>query len=115
MNDMGEADFVAMIEDTPIKTNLLECRSQDGRLLAACLVDFSNDGLSAVYSFYDPAEIKRSLGVYLILSLVEAAQSRSLPYVYLGYFVPESRKMSYKSNYRPLEALKGNQWSVLIP
>ena len=87
--------------------------TRQDRLLGACLTDWLSDGLSAVYSFFDPAEARRSLGSWAILWLVARARALGLPYVYLGYWVPESRKMSYKSRYRPSEMLTGGVWRVL--
>ena len=71
------------------------------------------DGLSAVYSFFAPALERRSLGTHAILWLIERARSLGLPYVYLGYWVPESRKMAYKSRFRPAEVLAGGAWRML--
>ncbi|WP_270935407.1 arginyltransferase [Falsiroseomonas oryzae] len=113
MAAMGFYDYRAMVEDTPITTGVVEFRDGRGKLLGACLTDWLSDGLSAVYSFYDPEEPKRSLGTYAILWLVARARAVSLPYVYLGYWVPESRKMAYKARFRPSEALAGGIWRVL--
>ncbi|HYF06860.1 MAG TPA: arginyltransferase, partial [Acetobacteraceae bacterium] len=97
MAAMGFYDYRAMVEDTPISTGMVEFRDPQDRLVGACLTDWLSDGLSAVYSFYDPAEARRSLGTYAILWLVARARQLGLPYVYLGYWVPESRKMAYKA------------------
>jgi len=113
MAAMGFYDYRAMVEDTPITTGMLEFRDGQGTLLGACLTDWLSDGLSAVYSYYTPDEDRRSLGTYAILWLVSRARSLSLPYVYLGYWVPESRKMSYKARFRPSETLAGGLWRVL--
>ena len=113
MAAMGFYDYRAMVEDTPITTGVVEFRDTAGALLGACLTDWVSDGLSAVYSFFDPDHDRRSLGTYAILWLVSRAQSLGLPYVYLGYWVPESRKMAYKARFRPSEALSGGVWRVL--
>ena len=113
MAAMGFYDYRAMVEDTPITTGMVEFRDGQDRLLGACLTDWLSDGLSAVYSFFDPAEARRSLGSWAILWLVQRAVALGLPYVYLGYWVPESRKMSYKSRFRPSEVLMGGVWRVL--
>ncbi len=113
MAAMGFYDYRAMVEDTPITTGLVEFRAQDGRLLGACLTDWLSDGLSAVYSFYAPEEERRSLGAYAVMWLLAEARRSALPYVYLGYWVPESRKMAYKSSYRPAEVLLRGQWRPL--
>jgi len=113
MATMGFYDYRAMIEDTPIDTMVVEFREVDDTLVAACLTDRLTDGLSAVYSFFDPALARRSLGTHAILWLIERAREQQLPYVYLGYWVPESRKMAYKARFRPSEILERGAWRVL--
>lgn len=111
---MGFYDYRSMVEDSPIDTHLIEFRDSSGVLRAACLTDRMNDGLSAVYSFYDPEMTERSFGTYVILWLVERARSMGLPYVYLGYWIAESRKMSYKARFAPLEAFGPGGWRPLV-
>ena len=113
MAAMSFYDYRAMVEDTPIDTAVVELRDPDDRLVAACLADRLGDGLSAVYSFFAPELERRSLGTFAILWLVERARVLGLPYVYLGYWVPESRKMAYKMRFRPSEILSGGTWRVL--
>jgi arginine-tRNA-protein transferase len=113
MATMSFYDYRAMVEDTPIETFIVEFRGQDDRLLGACLSDRLGDGVSAVYSFYAPDQERRSLGTYAILWLIERAKSLGLGYVYLGYWVSESRKMAYKSRFRPSEILLGGSWRTL--
>jgi arginine-tRNA-protein transferase len=113
MAAMGYYDYRAMIEDTPISTGLLEFRDAQDRLLGACLTDWLADGLSAVYSFFDTDQDKRSLGTFAVLWLIGRARSLGLPYVYLGYWVPESRKMAYKARFRPSEILMSGAWHRL--
>ncbi len=113
MAAMGFYDYRAMVEDTPITTRLVEFRDVPDRLVGACLTDVLADGLSAVYSFYDLAEERRSLGTFAILWLVRRAAELGLPYVYLGYWVPQSRKMAYKVRFRPAEILSGGAWRML--
>jgi arginine-tRNA-protein transferase len=113
MAAMGFYDYRAMVEDTPITTGLVEFRDGGNRLVGACLTDWLSDGLSAVYSFFEPDDRRRSLGTYAILWLVQRAQALSLPYVYLGYWVPESAKMAYKARFRPSEVLSAGMWRVL--
>jgi leucyl-tRNA---protein transferase len=110
MAAMSYGDYRAMIEDTPLATVMVRLRDHGGALYGACLTDVLDDGVSAVYSFYDPAEGKRGLGTMLILSLVDEARRRQLPYVYLGYWIAESPKMAYKARFRPLEALQPDGW-----
>ena len=112
---MGFYDYRSMVEDSPIETFLVEFRDPNDAIVAVCLADELADGLSAVYSFFDPSLPKRSFGTYVVLWLVEEALRRSLPYVYLGYWIAESRKMSYKSRYKPLEAYGENGWNAFDP
>jgi arginyl-tRNA--protein-N-Asp/Glu arginylyltransferase len=115
MSDMGLFDYVAMVEETPVNTHIVEYRrpaanGTRGMLMACGLTDVLRDGLSMVYSFYHPGEIARSLGTYMILDHIEAARRRGLPYVYLGYWIEGSAKMDYKSKFRPLETLRPEGW-----
>ncbi len=113
MATMSFYDYRAMVEDTPIETTVTEFRAPDGRLVGGCLTDRLGDGLSAVYSFFAPELERRSLGTYAILWLIERARAEGLPYVYLGYWVAESRKMAYKARFRPCEILVGGAWRML--
>jgi len=70
------------------------------------------DGLSAVYSFYDPAESSRSLGTFMILDLLDYTRHNGLEWLYLGYFVNGSQKMMYKSRFQPAEIFVGSQWQA---
>ena len=109
MAEMSELDFGLMVEDSIIETTLTEHRL-NGRLVAAALCDALSDGISMVYSFYAPDHGPRSLGTYMILEQVEHARLLGLPYVYLGYWIRGSRKMSYKSRFRPLEHMTQSGW-----
>ncbi|MGE0415897.1 MAG: arginyltransferase [Acetobacteraceae bacterium] len=113
MATMSFYDYRAMVEDTPIDSTIIEFRDRDDRLVSACLTDRLGDGLSAVYSFFAPGMEKRSLGTHAVLWLVGRAKVLGLPYVYLGYWVPESRKMAYKARFRPAEILAGGTWRTL--
>ena len=112
MADMDVFEFAAMIEETPVKSRVVEyCGAKDGDtskhdLTAVCLTDVLDDGLSMVYSFYEPTKAGDSLGTYIILDHIEIARKAGLPYVYLGYWVPGSRKMGYKAGFRALEIYK---------
>ena len=111
---MGFYDYRSMVEDSPIDTFLVEFRTRsDGQLRSVCLTDRMSDGLSAVYSFYDPDQAIRSLGTYMIMWLIEEARRQNLPYVYLGYWIRESRKMAYKQRFAPLEAFGPGGWRLL--
>lgn len=117
MADMDIFEFAAMIEETPIRSRVIEYAGpdEDGRrsLAAVCLTDVLDDGLSMVYSFYDPALASDSLGTYVILDHIEIAREAGLPYVYLGYWVPGSPKMGYKARFSSVEVYTGGAWQPL--
>jgi arginyl-tRNA--protein-N-Asp/Glu arginylyltransferase len=118
MSDMTWQDYVSMVEDTAVRTHLIEYRltSPDGGpgdLIAVTLTDMLSDGLSMVYSFFDPDCSDRSLGVFAILDHLRQAAAIGLPYLYLGYWVQGSPKMDYKARFRPLEVLRPLGWSRL--
>jgi arginine-tRNA-protein transferase len=110
MASMSYADYRSMVEDTTVRTAIAEFRQPDGELVAVSLVDRLDDGLSAVYSFYDPTRDRQSLGTWSILWLVEECRRLGLPYVYLGYWIAESPKMAYKARFPALERLVGAGW-----
>ena len=118
MAEMTWPDYVAMVEDTAVRTHIIEYRTKSrdrgpGDLVACALVDALLDGLSLVYSFYDPAETRRSLGSFAILDHAVQAGEVGIPYVYLGYWVQGSVKMDYKARFSPLEVLHGPGWRLL--
>jgi arginine-tRNA-protein transferase len=116
MSLMDYVDFGEMIERSPIDTRLIEYRErQTGDLVGAMLVDVQDDGLSAVYSFFTTDQPDRSLGSYMVLDLINRAVSRGLDHVYLGYWIAETRKMSYKSRFHPVEMLGENGWTEFSP
>jgi len=110
-----------MVEDSHIETRIIEYRRTDpsaapGRraaseLVAIALTDVLGDGLSMVYSFFDPDEATRSLGTYMVLDHIARARNMGLAYVYLGYWVRGSRKMDYKSRFLPQERLMPEGWT----
>ncbi|MBY6014937.1 arginyltransferase [Qipengyuania gaetbuli] len=116
MAEMDESDFADMVEHTPVSSYVVEYRepgvgSQPGRLIGACLTDVQGDGLSMIYSFYDPdIEDRAGLGNFIILDHIRRAAAQGLPYVYLGYWVEGSERMQYKVRYRPLERLTRGGW-----
>ena len=110
MNQMSFIDYEYMVEDTPVQSILVEYRLHEhpGQpLVAVALTDVMPDGLSMVYSFFDPDLAHRSLGTFLILDHINQVRSAGLSYVYLGYWVKDSPKMAYKAEYRPLEVQRG--------
>ena len=116
MADMDVFEFAAMIEETPVRSRVVEysraprAGERDRPLAAVSLTDVFDDGLSMVYSFYDPDMTEASLGTFAILDHIEIAREAGLPYVYLGYWVPGSRKMGYKASFSALEIYKGGAW-----
>ena len=121
MADMRGRDYARMLEDSHVDTRLVEYRRRgpdsgitgrgSGHMLAVALTDVLSDGLSMVYSFFDPDEADRSLGTFMILDHIERANRMGLPYVYLGYWVAGSRKMDYKGRFLPQERLMPAGWS----
>ena len=120
MVDMTVLDYAMMVEDSHVNTRVVEYRRRGpdsritgrgaGDLLAVALTDVLGDGLSMVYSFFEPAEADRSLGTYMILDHIARAREMGLPHVYLGYWVEGSRKMDYKRRFVPQERLAPGGW-----
>lgn len=120
MADMSILDYAMMIEDSHVETRLIEYRRRGpdsgftgqgvGPLVALCVTDILADGLSMVYSFYDPEQADRSLGTFMILDHLDRARAQALPHLYLGYWVNGSRKMGYKARFLPQERLGMNGW-----
>jgi arginine-tRNA-protein transferase len=114
MAEMDSGEFSAMIEETPVRSRVVEYHDPQaprGRsLVAACLTDVTVDGVSMVYSFFDPDAAARSLGAYMILDHIAIARDAGLPFVYLGYWVPGSAKMDYKAAFRPFEVYARGAW-----
>lgn len=110
MANMTFADFRPMVEETAVDTRLAEFRDPAGTLLAGALFDLMDDGTSAVYTFFDPDATARSLGTYAVHWLVGETLRRGGSYVYLGYWIAQSRKMAYKARFQPLEALTATGW-----
>jgi leucyl-tRNA---protein transferase len=119
MAEMSVLDFAAMIDETFVDSHLVEYRfksddEQPGELAGAVLVDMLDDGLSLIYSFYEPSFEKRSLGTFIILDSVLRAQRMGLDYLYLGYWVKGSSKMEYKSRFLPQERLMPDGWTLFV-
>lgn len=87
---------------------------RDDRLIGVNVTDHLRTGLSAVYTYFDPDEAKRSLGGFAILWLIQEARRLGLQWVYLGYYIPGCRKMQYKDQFRPLEAFIHGQWRKFL-
>lgn len=114
MAKMTYSDYRSMVEDTSVETQIIEFHDPDLGLVAVCLTDRIRHGLSAVYSFFDPVQEKRSLGTYMILWLLRRAKEQGLDYVYLGFWVEDCPKMSYKSAFRPLQTYSPEGWRTNI-
>ncbi len=120
MVDMSVLDYSMMVEDSHVETRLVEYRRRgpdtaingrgQGGLLGVCLTDVLGDGLSMVYSFFDPEAAERSLGTFMILDHIAQAKALGLSYLYLGYWVEGSRKMDYKGRFLPQERLLPQGW-----
>ncbi|HEX3506231.1 MAG TPA: arginyltransferase [Xanthobacteraceae bacterium] len=112
MADMTVLDYAMMVEDSHIETRIIEYRQRgNGELVAIALTDVLGDGLSMVYSFFEPDQAARSLGTFMVLDHIARAQRMGLAYVYLGYWVRGSRKMDYKSRFLPQERLMPDGWT----
>tara|TARA_B100000686_G_scaffold350679_1_gene447284 strand:- start:1311 stop:2036 length:726 start_codon:yes stop_codon:yes gene_type:complete len=105
-------DYKCMVEDTPVTSGIIEFRKCNGKLVGVMLMDRLEDGLSAVYSFFDIMIPRHSLGTFMILWMIEQASQYRLPYVYLGYWVENCDNMSYKTRFQPVEMLRKNIWSI---
>jgi arginyl-tRNA--protein-N-Asp/Glu arginylyltransferase len=111
--DLDDSEqYMQFLLSSQVNTSLVEFRDGDALVMVA-VIDRIDDGLSAVYTFFDPEMEKHGLGTYAVLWQIELARSLGLPYVYLGYWIKESRKMSYKSNYKPLQGLVEGRWTEL--
>lgn len=115
MADMTVLDYAMMVEDSHVDTRIVEYRRRDpdeprGKLVGVALTDILSDGLSMVYSFFEPDEAARSLGTFMVLDHIARARRMGLPHVYLGYWIEDSRKMGYKSRFLPQQRLLASGW-----
>lgn len=110
MSDMTFDRYETMVEECASRTLIIEYRDADHILIACCLADELSDGLSMVYSFFDPGLSSQSLGKFMILDHLLLARSENLPFVYLGYWVQKSPKMDYKSEFKPSQILMADGW-----
>ena len=115
MAQMDFHDYQSLVEDTPVETSLVEFRDPEIGLLGACLIDRVENGLSAVYSFFEPEFHRRSLGTQMILWMIARTKDLGLQYVYLGFWIANCPKMSYKVNFQPLETWRPEGWKPLPP
>jgi len=121
MAHMDDMDYADMVEQSPVRSQVIEYRAPPrsgriGELVGACLTDQQSDGMSMIYSFYNPEiEGRSGLGNFIIMDHILRARAAGLPYVYLGYWVNGAARMHYKTRYRPLERLGPDGWECFDP
>ena len=109
----SEDQFLSFLVEGDQDSVFFEFRDSENKLLALSVCDFLSQGISAIYTFFDPDQARRSLGSYAILWQINECERLGLPYLYLGYWVKDCRKMNYKLSFRPIELLLDSNW-VLV-
>lgn len=112
MDDDDQSQYTQFLLTSRVDTTLIEFRDHEGVLQMVSIIDILDTGLSAVYTFFDP-QAAGSLGTYGVLWQIDRCRAMGLPWLYLGYWIQESRKMAYKTQYQPCEILQGGHWTPL--